>query len=70
MLESATEKELISIRTPAWGVTLLEHGQARRAYFNSHPRVGGDDIPREDSPPDPISIRTPAWGVTLFLRLI
>ena len=64
MLESATEKELISIRTPAWGVTLLEHGQARRAYFNSHPRVGGDSVFAADLKLSYISIRTPAWGVT------
>ena len=31
-----------SIRTPAWGVTLIpEHTRAVEQYFNSHPRVGG-----------------------------
>ena len=43
-------------------------------YFDSHPRVGGDQRGRFCERPRRISIRTPAWGVTsepfskLFLR--
>ena len=34
----------ISIRTPAWGVTYGILAPVRVKHFNSHPRVGGDEI--------------------------
>ena len=34
------------------------------AYFNSHPRVGGDYAREHQRHKALISIRTPAWGVT------
>ena len=34
----------ISIRTPAWGVTAWRMRTSKASgYFNSHPRVGGDE---------------------------
>ena len=33
-------------------------------YFNSHPRVGGDDYSEKLEVDVEISIHTPAWGVT------
>ena len=55
----------ISIRTPAWGVTSTVLPWLRgSAYFNSHPRVGGDDADKLEVISYKISIRTPAWGVT------
>ena len=37
------EREIISIHTPAWGVTRRRTGQHRRqGYFNPHSRVGSD----------------------------
>ena len=54
----------ISIRTPAWGVTVRRSKHLRRFYFNSHPRVGGDAKNARSCRLFHISIRTPAWGVT------
>ena len=60
---------LISIRTPAWGVTAeLATVGAKYTDFNSHPRVGGDQAADIVSTPVKISIRTPAWGVTVGRR--
>ena len=56
--------ELISIRTPAWGVTRAGSASKDGKNFNSHPRVGGDSVLPEEPLPIVISIRTPAWGVT------
>ena len=57
-------QELISIRTPAWGVTGIGAFVGGGEYFNSHPRVGGDQGHAHDRKGLGISIRTPAWGVT------
>ena len=54
----------ISIRTPAWGVTIGSVLVMPVQYFNSHPRVGGDLGAGVSRPFFFISIRTPAWGVT------
>ena len=35
------------------------------AYFNSHPRVGGDDYGDQRLRAESISTHTPAWGVTV-----
>ena len=55
---------VISIRTPAWGVTAGGDGwRLRKRNFNSHPRVGGDQVyVEQDVKQGTISIRTPAWG--------
>ena len=37
---------MISIRTPAWGVTRKRCFAPIRNDFNSHPRVGGDELGR------------------------
>ena len=58
------KKVLISIRTPAWGVTSAAAAATTPSYFNSHPRVGGDWETTQRSQRTRISIRTPAWGVT------
>ena len=59
---------LISIRTPAWGVTENFFTQDyARPDFNSHPRVGGDIRNVDEGILCKISIRTPAWGVTVLL---
>ena len=66
-MESQPEykQQLISIHTPAWGVTRTTGMMSvRSSDFNPHPRVGGDVGSRAVMLVDPISIHTPAWGVT------
>ena len=52
----------ISIRTPAWGVTINRELGTTIILFQFAPRVGGDlpAMPLFTAPP--ISIHTPAWG--------
>ena len=64
VLDNALGQNLISIRTPAWGVTTRASAAVRRYHFNSHPRVGGDQLQKKNTLKKDISIRTPAWGVT------
>ena len=41
-----TPYRVISIRTPAWGVTRASGAPSNPSHFNSHPRVGGDQALR------------------------
>jgi len=61
---------LISIHTPAWGVTLsIPYSCMTRLDFNPHTRVGCDKIGRIYTIVSEISIHTPAWGVTKLSEL-
>ena len=47
-LQTRFQDSEISIRTPAWGVTIVADRMIRLIDFNSHPRVGGDHIRNRD----------------------
>ena len=46
------------------GDSVLATGYTECLNFNSHPRVGGDQLLNSVGGIHTISIRTPAWGVT------
>ena len=54
----------ISIRTPAWGVTLAYWFEGCVNLFQFAPPRGGDGNCANAHAIHQISIRTPAWGVT------
>ncbi len=63
--EFLTHSSVISIHTPARGVTAgLCHSQRQSFHFDPHPREGGDYLSKLDRLCQEISIHTPARGVT------
>ncbi len=65
MREYAREQILISIHTPAWGVTHNVDGKPSvGSNFNPHSRMGSDGQKPPYLVTVYISIHTPAWGVT------
>ena len=62
--KNAVNFRLVSIHTPAWGVTEFYIFDANELSFNPHSRMGSDSRGKVNRLPIRVSIHTPAWGVT------
>ena len=61
----------ISIRTPAWGVTMKEDAEGSHMKISIRtPAWGVTGLAPAGGFRHDISIRTPAWGVTVLIPLL
>ena len=65
---NALYKKYISTHTPAWGATIPDGVDLSFGVnFNSHARVGRDNLGGEMDTAAKISTHTPAWGATVIM---